>query len=245
MFWKVWDRTRYSTNKKIDTLSHDVNGNKIQSHGGIRDKRPLIIFYNGEDAYFLNARTEKKHGNIYKGEIRVKFDNYDKYSLIDTSSIHVMKSDEFFRIYKNKQFNTLYQLNNEDSKKLIDGLSNSLESDHLTIQRISINDKYESVSEVLFSTKIKNDLPLNKSFNENYLVQTNEAVATVLHLRALIKHLKVMDDEELTNYRNAENVDEYMYKNYNGYRSKNDYIKVLNQISEPENKEEVKSKLSL
>ncbi|MCT4470032.1 hypothetical protein [Mycoplasma sp. HS2188] len=76
-------------------------------------------------------------------------------------------------------------------------------------------------------------------------MQTNEAVATVLHLRALIKHLKVMDDEELTNYRNAENVDEYMYKNYNGYRSKNDYIKVLNQISEPENKEEVKSKLSL
>ncbi|MCT4470026.1 hypothetical protein N1F73_03615 [Mycoplasma sp. HS2188] len=156
-----------------------------------------------------------------------------------------MDNAKFFKIYRKNDITDDNKLSYEDTKDIINELNNRLDSDYLTIQRISINEKYKSVNEVLFSTKIENDLPLNENFDKRYLVQTNESVATVLHLRALIKHLKVMDDEELTNYRNAENLDEYMYKNYNGYRSKNDYIKVLNQITEPENKEEVKSKLSL
>ncbi|MBU4693969.1 hypothetical protein KQ878_03705, partial [Mycoplasma zalophidermidis] len=217
MSWIAWNRKKYAQKNKVQTFSHNIMGKKILAYHNRRDIRPLVVFYNGNEVYFLNSRSVTQHNNKIKGEVKAKFSEKLKESFIDTSSIQVMNSKEFFKIYKNDQFNPVYQLNNKDAKNVINALNDSLESDHLTIQRISINDKYESVSEVLFSTKIKNDLPLNKSFNENYLVQTNEAVATVLHLRALIKHLKVMDDEELTNYRNAENVDEYMYKNYNGY----------------------------
>ncbi|MBU4693966.1 hypothetical protein KQ878_03690, partial [Mycoplasma zalophidermidis] len=217
MFSKAWDRTNFAIRKRVDTFSHDINGIKILAQGGRRDIRPLLIFYSANDIYFLNARTGYDSRKKHKGEILVRFNGSIEKSYINTSSIHVMKSEEFFKFYKNNQHNPVYQLNNKDTKNVIDGLNKSLESDHLTIQRISVNEKFKSVNEVLFSTKIENDLPLNENFDKRYLVQTNESVATVLHLRALIKHLKVMDDEELTNYRNAENVDEYMYKNYNGY----------------------------
>ncbi|WP_260360145.1 Mbov_0400 family ICE element protein [Mycoplasma sp. HS2188] len=241
MFRNAWSRTKYSKKRKIDTFSHDIDGNKIYRHG----IRPLLIFYSGTDVYFLNCRSVKEYSNKFPGEVKVKFQNSDISSFINTSSIQVMDNAKFFKIYRKNDITDDNKLSYEDTKDIINELNNRLDSDYLTIQRISINEKYKSVNEVLFSTKIENDLPLNENFDKRYLVQTNESVATVLHLRALIKHLKVMDDEELTNYRNAENLDEYMYKNYNGYRSKNDYIKVLNQITEPENKEEVKSKLSL
>ncbi|MCU4706454.1 Mbov_0400 family ICE element protein [Mycoplasma sp. CSL7503-lung] len=236
MFWKAWDRTRYSINKKIDTLSYDVKGKKILAYWNFRDIRPLILFYSGEDVYFLNSRSAYDYRVKYEGEVIVNFKDKDakndKKSYINTSSIHIMKSSEFFRIYKNKQFDTLYQLNNEDARKTINELSNRLESDYLTIQRITINEKYKSVNEVLKSTKYIREITINKS-SDDFKEEVNDAQATILHFEELVKILKNMNDNQLTEYKNAENVDQYLFDNYEEYHTKSIYLEVINS----ENKE--------
>ncbi|MCU4706430.1 Mbov_0400 family ICE element protein [Mycoplasma sp. CSL7503-lung] len=238
MFWKAWDRKTNAFGRKVDTLSHDINGDKIKAYGNFRDKRPLIVFYSGEDVYFLNSRSSYDYRVKYEGEVIVNFKNKDaeddKKSYINTSSIQVMKSSEFFKIYKNKQFDTLYQLNNEDSRKIINELYNRLESDYLTIQRITINEKYKSANEVLKSTKYSGEITINKT-SDDFKEQVNDAEATISHLDGLIRILKNMNDNQLTEYKNSENVDQYLIDNYEKYYTKSIYLDVIN--SEDKEKE--------
>ena len=157
-------------NKEYFTwINNYDNCGKIITKNSKSINHPVIIFFTNDYVYYLNARSAfDKNTNKFRkqqtGEIALEFNLKGKgkeWSYVDLTSIMIMPSEDFFKVYKSSDIlNIRNNLNNKQAKAFYQRLESRLSNNNkTTIQDVWIENRMMK-NEVIY-TNIKKLLKSN------------------------------------------------------------------------------------
>lgn len=145
MIKQVWSLTREAKKNwgKIESVSYDYNGNIITPNSyPLNKNRPLVVFYAGENVYYLTCRSFKVNRSIKENEVLLKNINTNNYSLVETNNVHIMNKDEFFSIYDKNEISSLNDFTIDELKTLLTEIRENLDKGTLAIQKLTVDENW-------------------------------------------------------------------------------------------------------
>ncbi|QMT98782.1 hypothetical protein H3143_01455 [Mycoplasma tullyi] len=150
-YMKVIWKTR--NNIEIETTSFDEKGKRILAHSQGHNLRPLVIWYDKSNVYYLNCRSGE--GVNADGTPRTKpllphnveFIYNGKLNYVNVSNIQVMNRYDFEKIYGALDSNDLklnpYDLPNYIAKQILEKMNDFIEKGDYTVQKVWIENTKE------------------------------------------------------------------------------------------------------
>ncbi|MBN0919379.1 Mbov_0400 family ICE element protein [[Mycoplasma] gypis] len=149
-----WGLTPFAKKQKIYLVSHDNKGKIIVGHQSYHNVRPVIVFVNGDNVYFLNCRSTVKKGvkrKTQKNEIEIWNWKTNKSNYVDLSNIQAMNKNDFQKIFKNDSEN-ISDLKTENGMLLMEKLCEQILGDNFltTLQELRLVNGKMITSNVIF-----------------------------------------------------------------------------------------------
>ncbi|UCU26840.1 Mbov_0400 family ICE element protein [Mycoplasma anserisalpingitidis] len=153
MIKQVWSLTRqgYKHWKSLKTVSYKYDGQPITPyHNPYSNNRPLVVFYSGEDVYYLTCRSVED--KIKKdNEVEIFNNKTQEKSYVETNNIHIMKKDDFFKIFNKNKVQILEDINGAVS--ILEKLRENLDNQTIKLQKLELNSDW-----TIENKKINNEL---------------------------------------------------------------------------------------
>ncbi|QGZ97967.1 hypothetical protein GE118_04145 [Mycoplasma sp. NEAQ87857] len=134
----------------IQTASFNDIGRIILTHKPGYNLRPLVIWYDKSNVYYLNCKSGEvvnSDGEIIKRELpenSVEFTYNGKASYVDVSNIQVMNKDDFEKIYGALDSENIkpkiYNLTNQKAKEILIKMNEFIQKGDYTFQKTKIAD---------------------------------------------------------------------------------------------------------
>lgn len=139
MIKQVWSLTRqgYKHWKSLKTVSYKYNGQPITPYDNpYSNNRPLVVFYSGDDVYYLTCRSVED--KIKKdNEVEIFNNKTQEKSYVETNNIHIMKKDDFFKIFNKNKVQILEDI--DGAVSILRNLRENLDNENIQITKLELN----------------------------------------------------------------------------------------------------------
>ncbi|AWX69886.1 hypothetical protein DP067_00655 [Mycoplasmopsis anatis] len=153
MIKQVWSLTRqgYKHWKSLKTVSYKYNGQPITPyHNSYSNNHPLVVFYSGDDVYYLTCRSVED--KIKKdNEVEIFNNKTQEKSYVETNNIHIMKRDDFFKIFNKNKVQILGDI--DGAVSILEKLRENLDNQTIKLQKLELNSDW-----TIENKKINNEL---------------------------------------------------------------------------------------